>query len=225
MRQTVRKKQYIMQTIRRDKMNKRETATILATLKVAYPVFYSKFTENDIANTVNLWENMFSQCDYKMVSIAVQELIKEHSGYPPDIATLQKKIDSMIEMAIGEPTDEELWNLLKNAASNGYYGAEQEFQKLPKVLKTYLGSPSTLREYAQMEESTFNTVTKGQFLKQIKSIKDRVKADTNTPENVKELFAGYMKRLDVGYKPLSPGELNDRRNNILDKLENKNYES
>ena len=191
----------------------------MATLKLAYPVFYSRLKPQDIEATVKLWTRMFADDPYEAVTIALEMLISKHSGYPPDIAALRKQIDEMTLVAVGEPTDEELWHLLQKAASNGYYGYQQEYEKLPPILKRYLGIADTLREFAQMEESVFNTVVKGQFLKQIGVLRQRAKDAQGMPDAVKQLFAASYKRLPEERAQLTGEEINNRRNRLLDRIE------
>ena len=90
---------------------------------------------------------------------------------------------------------------------------------MPPILKRYLGVPETLAEFGKMEESTFNTVAKGQFLKQIGSIRERERFDLQTPSEVKALLASSVGRLPAEPKRLSSAEINDRRNRLLDRLD------
>lgn len=186
-------------------MNKIETAEALSLLRIAYPAFYSKITPKEAEAAILLWESIFINDPYEVVLVALKELISKHSGYPPDIAALRHQIDQMKVSAVGEPTDEELWILLKKAASNGYYGYRKEFESLPKILQRYLGVPETLREYAVMEEETFHTVVKGQFLKQIGTIRQRDQFDRETPNEVKQLLKETAQRLPLGKSEITPG--------------------
>lgn len=198
-------------------MTKQETTQILALLNAAYPAFYSKMSRMEIDGVIALWAEMFVDDDFGLVKYALKELIATHTGYPPDIAALKSKIAEITQAATDKPTHEELWQMLKAAASNGFYGAAQEFEKLPPVLKRYVGSPATLREYAMIDADTFNTVNHGQFLKQIKVIEDREEYASRMPEDVKLLIASVTKPLEAP-KQLTEGEVNDRRNRLLDKM-------
>lgn len=200
-------------------MNRQETVKALSILKAAYPMFYSKQTKGDLEITVNLWETIFANDDYQVVMVALKELISKHSGFPPDIAALRKQIDDMTFAAIGAPTDEELWRMLTEAVQMGWNRTREAFDRLPPILKRYLGAPETLAEFGKMEESTFNTVAKGQFLKQIGSIRERERFDLQTPSEVKALLASSVGRLPAEPKRLSSAEINDRRNRLLDRLD------
>lgn len=199
-------------------MNKQETTQILALLNAAYPAFYSKMSRMEIDGVIALWAEMFVDDDFGLVKYALKELIATHTGYPPDIAALKTKIAEVTQAATDKPTHEELWQKLKAAASNGYYNARAEFEKLPPVLKRYVGSPATLREYAMIDADTFNTVNHGQFLKQIKVIEDREEYAQKMPDNVKMLIASVYQPLEAP-KQLDDGEVNDKRNKLLDSLD------
>lgn len=199
-------------------MTKQETTQILALLNAAYPAFYSKMSRMEIDGVVALWAEMFVDDDFGLVKYALKELIATHTGYPPDIAALKTKIAEVTQAATDKPTHEELWQKLKAAASNGYYNARAEFEKLPPVLKRYVGSPATLREYAMIDADTFNTVNHGQFLKQIKVIEDREEYAQKMPDNVKMLIASVYQPLEAP-KQLDDGEVNERRNKLIDSLD------
>lgn len=199
-------------------MNKQETTQILALLNSAYPAFYSKMSRMEIDGVIALWAEMFVDDDFGLVKYALKELIATHTGYPPDIAALKTKIAEITQAATEKPTPEELWLILKRAASNGYYNARAEFEKLPPVLKRYVGSPVTLREYAMIDADTFNTVNHGQFLKEIKVIEQREEYAQKMPDNVRMLIASITKPLEAP-KQLDEGEVNDKRNRLLDSLD------
>ena len=200
-------------------MTRSETIQILSLLRASYPAFYSKFGKSELEGIVSLWAEMFEHDDFNIVKYALKDLIATHTGFPPDIAALKIKIKDICSSATNEPTDEELWQMLKRAVSNGIYNARKEFEKLPPVLQRYCGSPSTLTELAYVDSDTFNTVNHGQFLKQIKVIKEREEYSARMPDDVKRLIGNFYKPLTSGEKPLSIGEINDRRNYLLDTLE------
>ena len=199
-------------------MTREETASVLKIIKVSYPAFYSKFTASDMAAVLDLWSEMFGNDDVRVVKIALYKLIETHQGYPPDIAALKSKIREVIVASTGEPTDEELWRMLRKAASNGYYGAREEFDKLPRVVQRYLGSPSALRDLSQIDEKTLDTVTHGQFLKQIVSLRERQEFADSLPEPMKEVVARLYGKLEEAPAMLSGDDYNTARNRVLNQL-------
>ena len=172
-----------------------ETLQILSLLRASYPLFYSKFKKAELESIASLWAEMFEHDDFNITKYALKELIATHTGFPPDIAALKNKIKEIVSAATEEPTNEELWQKLKKAAGNGYYGAQKEFDNLPPVLQRYLGSPNALRELAMVEVDTLNTVVHGQFLKQIGIIKEREEYERNMPAELKMLISSAHKAL------------------------------
>ena len=198
-------------------MTRDETLTVLAVIRAAYPAFYGKANKQDIDISVNLWSEMFADDPYQVVNYALKKLIAEKTGFPPCIADLKQKIREVTNAATGAPTHEELWQMLRAASRNGFHEAEEEFAKLPPILKRYLGAPSALRTMAVMDEDVFNSVVHGQFLKQISAIEDRERFDEEMPDNIRQLACAMAHRIPETHQ-LTEREVNDRRNSILDKV-------
>lgn len=198
-------------------MTREETSQMLTLLKVAYPNFYGKMSAKDGMATLNLWAEMFADDDVNIVKFALHRLIETHTGFPPDIAEVKSHIRMLVQASTGEPTDEELWRILRMATSNGLYGSCDEFERLPPVLKRYCGSPSALREMAMQDEKTLDTVVHGQFLRQISGIRERQEYHDSLPEGVRDAVSRLYGRMD-GERILAPAEENERRNAVLDAL-------
>ena len=165
-------------------MTRDECSQMLTLLRTAYPGFYRHMKAEEGMRTLDLWAEMFAEEDCAVVRLALRELIATHSGYPPDIAAVKEKIRAITVSVRGGESEEELWRILVRASSNGIYGAREEFAKLPPVLQEYCGSPSTLRDMAQIDYQTLNTVTRGQFLKRIRIVLERESVCARLPEAV-----------------------------------------
>lgn len=203
-------------------MTRAETASMMSLLRAAYPTFYSKMNAQQLNNVLDLWTEMFADDDVSVCKLALKELIAIHTGFPPDIAAVKAKIKELILAANNAPTDEELWQKLKYAISDGYYGYAEQYKKLPPVLQRYLGDARTLRELAVTDEKTLNTVVHGQFLKQITSIREREEFSRKLSPEIKAVLSGVYKPLD-GSMQLTESGVNDRRNEILNQLESAGY--
>lgn len=155
-------------------MTREDTIKILSILKASYPNFYKELTKKDAETTINLYTEIFSNTEANLVATAIKELI-QHQSYPPTIADIKNKIDELTQPY--EETESELWEIYKKTIQSGYYGDRTEFDALPEAIKAYLGNnPNRINELGTMESSTFNSVEKGIFLKQIKVIKERAKS-------------------------------------------------
>ena len=168
-------------------MTENEALRILAVLKVSYPNFYKDLTANEVEETVELYQMMFDGCDYKLVNLAIIELINSFK-YPPTIADIKNKMYELTNTNDTSPT--ELWDKLLTAIRNGTYGAEKEFEKLPDIVKEFVKSPSQLREMASMDSDVIHSVVKGQFLKQIENLKERIKTRNMMLPETKKILLG-----------------------------------
>jgi hypothetical protein len=174
-------------------MNRQEILSMLSILKKAYPNFYRNLTKQEAEDTVLLYEEMFKDCNGKLVLLTIKELINTYE-YPPTIATIKKKMYELTH--INEESNSELWEKLLKAIRNGYYGAEEEFKMLPNIIKEFLGSPEQLRSIAEMDSETIHSVVKGQFLKQIENLKERVRQKEMMTNEMKNLLTNEVKLIE-----------------------------
>lgn len=86
-----------------------------------------------------------------------------------------------------EMTEQEAWALVSRALTNGYYGAKEEFAKLPSAVQATVGDPEQLREWAAMDRATVQSVVASNFQR---SYRDKAKHEREfaaLPEEVKSL--------------------------------------
>lgn len=173
-------------------MDREETKQMLKILSIAYPKAYQGYSAQKQIETVDFYHVLFGEYDTGVVVSALYNYVKSNQ-YPPTPAGIQAQIDILVSTG---DTAIELWNVLHKAITNGFYGYREEFEKLPKPCKTWLGVPEQLRELAQMDEATVNGVTRGQFLKTIKDVTDRERAKENIPQSLADKLNGAHKLLD-----------------------------
>ena len=199
-------------------MTREETSACLKILRLAYPTFYAKMRVADMKDTLNLWATIFAEDDPRIVTAAVRDLIQTHNGFPPEIADVKNRMRDIIASVTGASTDEDLWIVLMNAVKNGYYGAQEEFQKLPPVLKRWCASPSRLRDLSHTDTEVLNTVVHGQFLRQIVAMREQEEHRNRIAPELREYIAQTFGTLpDAGEQ--DPDALNTARNRVLDALE------
>lgn len=173
-------------------MNREETKKVLKILSTAYPRYFADMSKEDKIDQINLYQDMFGECPVEVVIVALKNYIKANE-YPPSIAGLQKQIGLL------EPKQDdavELWNILCKACSRGSIFTQKEFNELPAPIKAWCGDIAQIRELSQMDAATFNSVTRGQFLKTIPVIVERQKAQAALPESARKLLEGeFVKRI------------------------------
>ncbi len=174
-------------------MNRKSVIEILGILKVAYPKFYANMTKDEAEKTINLWCEMFKNDAPELVAIAVKKLIMELQ-FPPTIADIK---NTMFKLVDKTEDNTELWNKFLKALKNSGYNSKIEFEQLPELVQRFVGSPERLRDYAMMDLNTVNTVVKGQFLKQIDSLKVRQKENLMLPKETKDIIEALSSKMDI----------------------------
>lgn len=169
-------------------MDREKIITIMKIFKTAYPRFYADMTREDAENTIALWLDMFKHENPELVIAAVKNLINTFK-WPPTIADVKEEMFKLTHKE--DETPIQLWNAIKKAISRSGYYAKEEFEKLPEIAQTFVGSPSQLREWA-IDPDYNDGVVKGQFLKQVEILKQRKKDSTMMLPQVKELVKNMM---------------------------------
>lgn len=159
----------------------------MAYFQTAYRGFYEG---KDTGDVLTIWYDAFADEDASVISTAAKNYVRTNE-FPPTIAGLQKQID----LIKSSKTETDLWSLIHRAASNSLYNAEEEFKKLPPECQSFVGSPSALKDIAQTDVGTMNTVVKGQFLKRVEAIKQHQTVQSGLPMEVKMAIAESKQRM------------------------------
>lgn len=177
-------------------MTKQETLMILGVLKAAYPGFYATIKPAEAEGIVGLWQEMFFE-PAQVVAAAVKALIATRtSTYPPTIGEVKDKI-----RLITTPADTgaaEAWSLVRDAISDGIYGAEKGFAALPPDIQSIVGSHAQLTQWAQMDAETVQSVVASNFMKAYREHQARKKQVEVLPPDIRERLEdnnGKAKRL------------------------------
>lgn len=177
-------------------MTKQEVTQMLTILKTAYPRFYVDMTKEEAYSTIDLWTTMFANDDALLVVTTVKEMINSFK-YPPTVADIKEKMYSITDIEKKQPM--EYWKELDKIVQNGIYGAVEGFNNASEPVKRFLCNPAQIKELAQMDKNTFNTVTKGQFLKQIENILAEEKENKMMLPETKTLIQNIAKSLSIDY--------------------------
>jgi hypothetical protein len=175
-----------------------EIIKVLTILKTAYPKYYANMTKEEAENTIALYYDMFKDDDSKLLAVAVKNIIVKLT-FPPAIAEIKNE---MYKLKNNEETPIELWNKLKKAITNSTYNSVEEFNKLPKKVQRFIGSPNSLRELAMNDSTVNDTVVKGQFLKQIETIIVQEKEEQMMLPEIKTVLQSIGKDVNSEVKKL-----------------------
>lgn len=184
-------------------MTRDETIDLLSVLKAAYPNFYRDMTRKDADHVVSLWTDMFNEEPAELVALAVKaHIATDKKGFPPHIGAIKDAIVKIRQP--DEMTELEAWGLVQKALRNGYYGAQEEFDKLPPVVQRLVGSPNQLREWAMMDTTTISSVVASNFQRSYKARAANEREFLALPAEVKsamEQIAASMKMPELPGAP------------------------
>lgn len=161
-----------------------ETKQLLMILEKAYPSVFKNMPENEAKETIFFYHSFFGKYDTEVVVLALRNYVAVNQ-YPPTIAGLQEQINLVSGT---EETAIELWTALQAAVSRSAWHSGEEFEKLPRPAQIWVRNAAGLKDLSTLDVDTFNTVTRGQFLKTIKDIMDREKVQDALPDNIKQLL-------------------------------------
>ena len=175
-------------------MNKQETIQVITLLAGNYDSIAKKDkTQKQLM--VNTWQECLGDLDYKLVLQAVKKSIID-SPYPPTIHEIRKNAVEMINPST-QRTGIEAWNEAYGMICNGLYMTEEQFNYASPEVKKFFGNVRQVKELAQTNADTVNTVTKGQFLKQYEVIVNREKEEKLLPEPMKDFINQLAEKMNV----------------------------
>ena len=164
-------------------LTREETVKIIRIMVDSYP----NYKPNDISETVDVWNMMLSDYDYNLVAMALKAyILSDTSGFAPSIGQLVAKIQT-----ISQPQELDgmaAWGLVSKALRNGTYGAVEEFNKLPPLVKQAVGMPDNLKNWATSDYQTIETVIQSNFLRTYETVIKRANEINRMPDNIKLLI-------------------------------------
>lgn len=164
-------------------MTREETVKIIRIMVDSYP----NYKPNNISETVDVWQMMLSDYDYNLVAMALNAyILSDTSGFAPSIGQLVAKMQT-----ISQPQELDgmtAWGLVSKALRNGTYGAVEEFNKLPPLVRQAVGMPDNLKNWATSDYQTIETVIQSNFLRTYETVVKRANEINRMPDNIKTLI-------------------------------------
>lgn len=169
-------------------MTKNEVIKLLMTIQTFYPNYQVENKEF----TINAWYAIIGDCDYKLMEKALQAYITtDTSGFAPSIGQLLDKLHTIQNPQ--ELNEMEAWSLVSKALRNGYYGAVEEFNKLPPLVQKAVGSPDNLRNWSQTDTNSIENVVQSNFIKTYRTVVNRENEIKKMPADVRTLIENVNK--------------------------------
>ena len=171
-------------------MTESEIGRLVYGVRNAYPRFYAKMGAEDFKGMMLAWSMVLGEYEFQLVAQAVKlYLSSDVTGFPPSPGQIVDKIYKITDPENATMTAMEAWSLVRKAIRNGYYGAEEEFAKLPTACQRAIGSPSNLREIAQLDIDQVETVEQSHFIKAYNTQTEREREVEKMPASIKALVA------------------------------------
>lgn len=164
-------------------MTREETVKIIRIMCDCYPNYKS----NNLSETVDVWQMMLDEYSYNQVSIALKAYVtSDTSGFAPSVGEIVAKIQ-----LVSQPQELDgmaAWGLDSKALRNGTYGAVEEFNKLPPLVRQAVGMPDNLKNWATSDYQTIETVIQSNFLRTYEVVVKRANEINRMPDNIKSLI-------------------------------------
>lgn len=164
-------------------MTREETVKIIRIMSDCYP----NYKPSNLSETVDVWNMMLEEYSYNQVSIALKAYVtSDTSGFAPSVGEIVAKIQ-----LVSQPQELDgmaAWGLVSKALRNGTYGAVEEFNKLPPLVRQAVGIPDNLKNWATSDYQTIETVIQSNFLRTYETIVKRANEINRMPDNIKSLI-------------------------------------
>lgn len=164
-------------------MTREETVKIIHIICDCYP----NFKPEDLSRTIDAWQVMLEEYSCEQVAVALKAYITSNtSGFAPSVGEIVAKIQ-----LVSQPQELDgmtAWGLVSKALRNGTYGAVEEFNKLPPLVKQAVGMPDNLKNWATSDYQTIETVIQSNFLRTYETVVKRANEINRMPGNIKSLI-------------------------------------
>lgn len=139
-------------------MGKEEFSILVKAMKAVYADV--KFIAD--SDAFNVWYELLKDIPYELCQAAVHKYMSTNT-FPPTIADIRK-----IAFEVSRPemmNEAEAWGLVIKAIGNSQYNSMAEFEKLPAACQRAVGRPDSLKEWANMDIDTVNSVIQSNFMR------------------------------------------------------------
>ena len=133
-------------------MTREDATRIIRIICAAYPNTYP--SDEVLMDAISVWAVVFAADPSRLVESAVYTYINEErfkAPNPGQIRAIMQRITHPDELSEGDA-----WNLVQRALSNGLYGAQEEFDRLPEDVQKAVGSPQWIHAVAADEDANMS---------------------------------------------------------------------
>ena len=169
-------------------MDREGVKKLLTLIQAEYPNSFSRLDDRQMALKLELWVKEFEEDDEKVVFTATRLLMRDGRDFAPTSGQIREKIQSLLEPEYLD--EQQAWALVSRACSNGYYGYEKEYRKLPPEIQSAIGRPEQLKEWAMMDVETVQSVVASNFMRSYRAGVNKKKELERIPASIREMISG-----------------------------------
>lgn len=164
-------------------MTVNDARKIIAVMLVSYPNF--KPIDTELMATT--WADMLNEYSYEQVSVALKCYITtDTSGFAPSIGQLIDKLKTVEQPQ--ELNELQAWGLVRKAINNSGYHSEEEFAKLPPLVKKAVGTPGQLKQWGMSDIESIETVAQSNFMRTYRAVVKREDEVSRMPKEIRQLI-------------------------------------
>jgi uncharacterized protein (UPF0297 family) len=168
-------------------MKPEEVLKILSVLEVNYPASFKRAEENEEAKKAIAasWYRVLKDKDYAMANKAVDYILcTNKTNFSPSVGFVR---DLIIKMESGpEMTEMEAWEYVYKAIKNSAWHAQEEYQKLPPMIRKCVGSPEMLQSWSGMPIDSVQSVIQSHFVRTFRKRQELDYEYRALPDSIKD---------------------------------------
>lgn len=153
-------------------MTQAETKKLLGYITAAYPSQFKGDKESTALNRIAVWQNAMQEYSFEAAMVAANAYIAaDISGFAP----APGQIIAFIHEAAtrNAASAQEAWAMVRKAVNCPWEKMQESFDSLPDAVRKAVGSAASLRELAQMDIATFESVAGSNFMRTYSAVVKR----------------------------------------------------
>ena len=172
-------------------MTLNDTKKLLAAIEAIYPTW----KVDNPQETAAAWHWALEEYPAPAVKAALQIYVRTSTtAFAPSVSQI---INCMHAARQNDAlTEGEAWALAKRAIADGNYHSTERFNELPKDVQDAIGGADMLREWAQSDSDTVNTVIMSNFQRTYRAVLNRKQFDEKITPQIAEVIRGVYEKIE-----------------------------
>lgn len=173
-----------------------ETKKVMAYIAATYPRYFSGITKETAERQVIPWHDALKEYSAGLVIAGVKSYIAaDSSGFPPAPGQIIAHIhESAPDTRVSA---QESWALVRKAVNVPWERMQESYDSLPKAIRRAVGSAASLKELAQMDIATFESVAGSNFIRTYNAVVKREAEHERMPSISSEVRERIAEELEA----------------------------